>query len=81
MTAADLMQAVDLALAGEWERAHAIVQQEETDPMAAWIHAVIHKIEGDLENARYWYRRAGRRADDGRDSHDELLEIRSHLAT
>lgn len=81
MTAADLMQAVDLALAGEWERAHAIVQQEETDPMAAWIHAVIHKIEGDLENARYWYRRAGRRADDGRDSHDELLEIRGHLAT
>ncbi len=81
MTAADLTQAVDLALAGECERAHAIVQQEETDPTAAWIHAVIHKIEGDLENARYWYRRAGRRADDGRDSHDELLEIRGHLAT
>jgi hypothetical protein len=81
MTVTDLTQAVDLALAGDWKRAHGIVQEDETDPTAAWIHAVIHKIEGDLENARYWYRRAGRRADDGRDSQDELLEIRGHLAS
>ena len=81
MTVTDLAQAVDLALAGDWERAHGIVQQDETDPTAAWIHAVIHKIEGDLENARYWYRRAGRHADDGRDSREELREIRGHLAS
>lgn len=76
----DLMQAVDLALAGDWERAHEIVQQDETDLQAAWIHAVLHRIEGDLGNARYWYRRAGRQAVEDRDPDDELREIRGHLS-
>jgi hypothetical protein len=56
----DLRRAVELAVAGSWDEAHAIVQRDEADPTAAWIHAVLHKIEGDLGNARYWYRRAGR---------------------
>lgn len=56
----DLRRAIDLAVAGSWDEAHAIVQRDEADPTAAWIHAVLHKIEGDLGNARYWYRRAGR---------------------
>lgn len=43
---------------GNWERAHALVQD---DPSAAgaWVHALVHRIEGDDWNARYWYRRAG----------------------
>lgn len=45
---------------GEWDRAHAIVQAEE-DADAAWVHAYLHRREGDLPNADYWYRRAGRR--------------------
>ena len=56
----DLRRAVELAVAGSWDEAHEIVQRDEADPTAAWIHAVLHKIEGDLGNARYWYRRAGR---------------------
>lgn len=56
----DLLKAIDLALDGQWDEAHRIVQQYETDRTAAWIHAVLHKIEGDLDNSRYWYRRAGR---------------------
>ena len=66
MTKDDLLRAIDLASAGEWEQSHAIAQEDEADPAAAWIHAVLHKIEGDLGNARYWYRRAGRmdRVDD-----------------
>ncbi len=56
----DLLNAIELALAGKWHAAHAIVQQCEGDSTAAWIHAVLHKIEGDLDNSRYWYRRAGR---------------------
>ena len=56
----DLLHAVELALAGEWDAAHNLVQQYEDDANAAWIHAVLHKIEGDLGNARYWYRRAGK---------------------
>jgi hypothetical protein len=81
MTAADMQRAIDVALAGDWEQAHEIVQQDEADPTAAWIHAVIHKIEGDLGNARYWYRRAGRQVDDGRDPRDELREIRASFKT
>ena len=60
MTPAELRSAVDLALAGEWDEAHGVVQADEADPTACWIHAVLHKIEGDAGNARYWYRRAGR---------------------
>lgn len=56
----DLRKAIELALAGQWDAAHRIVQGFEDDPVAAWIHAVLHKIEGDLGNSRYWYRRAGR---------------------
>jgi hypothetical protein len=44
----ELLQAVELALAGKWDAAHQIVQQYEEDATAAWIHAVPHKIEGDL---------------------------------
>jgi hypothetical protein len=56
----ELLRAVELALGGDWEAAHHIVQQYEDDPAAAWIHAVLHKIEGDPGNARYWYHHAGR---------------------
>ena len=45
--------------AGEWQKAHVIVQQDET-PHACWLHGIVHVMEGDLENARYWYTRAER---------------------
>jgi len=44
---------------GEWEKAHAIVQEDET-PLGCWAHGIVHMQEGDLSNARYWYRRAHR---------------------
>ena len=44
---------------GDWERAHRIVMDEESAE-AAWVHAYLHRVEGDLPNARYWYRQAGR---------------------
>jgi hypothetical protein len=47
---------------GDWERAHRIVQAEDRDAASAWVHAHLHRAEGDLGNAGYWYRRAGRRA-------------------
>lgn len=46
-------------LRGEWDRAHRIVQ-DAPGAEAAWVHAWLHRIEGDLGNADYWYRRAGR---------------------
>ncbi len=54
-----LAQAVSHLAKGAWQRAHEIVQQEES-PLAAWLHGIVHTLERDLENARYWYRRAGR---------------------
>jgi hypothetical protein len=44
---------------GEWNRAHQIAQDMDSAD-AAWLHAYLHRREGDLGNARYWYRRAGR---------------------
>jgi len=44
---------------GDWTRAHEIVQDEE-GAEAAWVHAYLHRKEGDLSNAGYWYRRAAK---------------------
>ncbi|RMF59624.1 MAG: hypothetical protein D6748_06000 [Calditrichaeota bacterium] len=44
---------------GDWDTAHLIVQALNT-PEAAWVHAYLHRKEGDLTNAAYWYRRAGK---------------------
>jgi hypothetical protein len=51
-------QAIALARQGEWERAHRLIQSY-TDPLACLIHGYLHRVEGDLWNARYWYNRAG----------------------
>ena len=74
----DLLRAVELALAGNWDAAHQLVQQYE-DSTAAWIHAVLHKIEGDLANSRYWYRRAGRLDHAADEPRAELAAIRAEL--
>lgn len=49
---------------GEWDRAHGIVQADDGRE-AAWVHAWLHRVEGDLDNAAYWYRRAARPAPAG----------------
>jgi len=67
------------ALAGDWEAAHTIVQEFEEDATAAWIHAVAHRIEGDLANAYYWYRRCHRDLREDVSSQDELREIEKAL--
>ncbi len=43
---------------GNWNKAHEIVQ-DASDRDSAWVHAYLHRKEGDLSNARYWYRRSG----------------------
>ena len=44
---------------GHWDRAHEIVQ-DDAGRDAAWVHAYLHRVEGDLGNAAYWYRQARR---------------------
>jgi hypothetical protein len=44
---------------GDWDKSHAIAQDIQNDH-GAWIHAMLHLVEGDLSNARYWFAEAGR---------------------
>ena len=44
---------------GDWKKAHELIQ-DLPDKKAAWIHAYLHRKEGDVWNADYWYRNAGR---------------------
>ena len=74
---APTVQALWWAAKGDWDKAHKIVQDDESRE-AAWVHAYLHRVEGDLLNARYWYRTAGKPAA----SHaldDEWSEIAAEL--
>jgi len=76
----DLLRAADMALAGDWDSAHAIAQKYEDDATACWVHAVLHKIEGDEGNSRYWYRRSGGHAYEAyADPRAELAAIKAAL--
>lgn len=75
----DLLKAVELAETDGWDAAHRIVQRLEGNATADWIHAVLHKIEGDLDNSRYWYRRAGQMSHVSDEAPAELRAIRADL--
>ena len=53
------LEALWWATKGDWQRAHKLVQ-DEASADAAWVHAYLHRVEGDLDNARYWYTQARR---------------------
>jgi hypothetical protein len=73
---ARLLEALALLERGDWQQAHAIVQQHETQS-AAWLHGIVHVLEGDLDNARYWYERAQRSFSP--DANSELAAARRSL--
>ena len=76
---APLLRALWHAARGEWDRAHDIAQDID-DEAASLVHAYLHRVEGDLGNAAYWYRRARRPvATDSLD--DEWARILSELLT
>jgi hypothetical protein len=79
LSKAQLAEAVGSALSGNWNMAHEIVQQDEQDDFACWIHAVLHRQEGDLPNAQYWYARCGRRLRKAVPPEEELREIDAAL--
>lgn len=79
MNKADLLLAIEAALNGEWDQSHKIAQ-DYSDTTANWIHAVLHKIEGDVWNSNYWYARtAGKKYEDFSDATAELKAIQNTL--
>jgi hypothetical protein len=79
LSRADLARACDLALADDWEGAHTIIQRDEEDKTGCWIHAVLHKMEGDVPNARYWYGKAGQFFESYPEPSVELRTIKATL--
>jgi hypothetical protein len=75
----DLIMGVEHALAGAWDDAHKVAQADETDRDYCWLHACLHKIEGDESNARYWYRRSGHAYEAFADPKAELAAIKAAL--
>jgi hypothetical protein len=71
-----LRRAADLLAAGDWEGAHAIVQ-DDPSPLAAWMHGIVHLLEGDASNARYWYGQAGRAFPAGNAVREEIEAVRA----
>lgn len=55
MNRRELARAVRLLENGDWRAAHEIVQKDEESALACWAHGIVHLMEGDVPNARYWY--------------------------
>ena len=55
-----LLQALWYEAKGDWEKAHNLAQDVHT-PDGSWIHAYLHRVEGDISNAQYWYHKANRK--------------------
>ena len=56
---------------GDWQKAHEIVQNDESAE-GCWAHGIVHMLEGDVGNARYWYRRAHRSFPREYNAHGEI---------
>lgn len=74
-----LRVAVQAALDGDWEKSH-LIAQDYSDSTANWLHAVLHKIEGDKFNSNYWYAKTnGKKFEDFNDVNAELNAIKTSL--
>ena len=74
-----LKNAVQAALDGDWHTSHNIAQ-DYSDSTANWLHAVLHKIEGDEWNSKYWYAKtAGKKYEDFNNANEELIAIQNSL--
>jgi hypothetical protein len=75
----DLRQAVSHLERGDWQAAHKIVQEDEESRLFCWAHGIVHLMEGDRSNARYWYRKAGRPFDKDTAAPDEIKALRGEI--
>jgi hypothetical protein len=73
----DLRLAVKLMENSDWKAAHEIVQKDEASALSCWAHGIVHLMEGDVSNARYWYRAAGRPFPEAPSVEDEMRALKS----
>ena len=79
LSRAQLSKAVAHLEAGDWQAAHEIVQQDEESPLSCWAHGIVHIMEGDLPNARYWYGQAKRPFPAKPDAAAEARQLKKQL--
>jgi Tfp pilus assembly protein PilF len=72
----ELLKAVRFLEAGDWQAAHKLVQKDEDSALACWAHGIVHLLEGDASNARYWYRQAKRSFPSAGEIESEIAELR-----
>jgi len=64
---------------GDWRAAHEIVQKDEDSALSCWAHGIVHVMEGDLANARYWYREARRAFPENYSVPDEIAALKEAI--
>ncbi len=79
METSSIARAVQHLEHGEWHDAHVLLQKE-SGPLCFWAHGIVHLVEGDLENARYWYRRAHRALPHGNTANAEIAALKAEVA-
>ena len=64
---------------GDWQAAHEIVQKDEDSALSCWAHGIVHVMEGDLANARYWYREAKRAFPENYSVAEEIAQLKAAM--
>lgn len=75
----ELEKALAFLEAGDWEAAHSIAQ-DDPSALGCWAHGIVHILEGDLGNARYWYSRARREFPSYPDATKEIAALKDELS-
>jgi hypothetical protein len=79
MKRSEIERAVELLERGDWQGAHVIVQ-DDNSRLSCWAHGIVHMLEGDASNARYWYRQAKRPFPREASATQEIESLRKELA-
>ncbi|MDA7757215.1 hypothetical protein N8920_04885 [Opitutales bacterium] len=74
----ELIQALWWAKKGKWEKSHDLAQEIESED-GSWVHAYLHRVEGDVGNAGYWYRRANKEPKTNEDLDVEWKELAQYF--
>jgi hypothetical protein len=78
MEVASIVKAVRHLEQGRWQAAHALVQ-DDASTLGCWAHGIVHLIEGDMDNAKYWYRRAHRPLPPGNTVNAEIAALKASI--